>query len=111
MNTAPLLSPTVAAYLGTGGELLFSSLLALGLIRPLAALGLSALNIVAVISYYHDSRDARRFARPSRMGFVACFAHELTDDMVERRQRPTNLASSFTNRLIRIKTFFTQSHL
>lgn len=49
----PLLSPTVAAYLGTGGELLFSSLLALGLIRPLAALGLFALNIVAVISYYH----------------------------------------------------------
>jgi len=47
----PLLSPTVAAYLGTGAELILPVLLALGLGGRLAAAALFAFNIVAVISY------------------------------------------------------------
>ncbi|HEX2010167.1 MAG TPA: DoxX family membrane protein, partial [Roseateles sp.] len=46
----PLLSPTLAAYLGTGGELLLPLLLLLGLAGRFAALGLTVLNIVAVLS-------------------------------------------------------------
>jgi putative oxidoreductase len=47
----PLLSPTAAAYLGTGAELILPVLLALGLGGRLAAAALFAFNIVAVISY------------------------------------------------------------
>lgn len=46
----PLLSPTFAAWLGTGGELLLPVLLLLGLGGRLAALGLFVVNIVAVLS-------------------------------------------------------------
>ncbi len=46
----PLLSPGVAAVLGTGGELLLPVLLLLGLGGRLAALGLSVVNVVAVLS-------------------------------------------------------------
>ncbi|PVZ72382.1 DoxX family protein [Pelagibaculum spongiae] len=46
----PLLSPAAAAYLGTAGELLFPVLLAIGLFGRLGALGLSAVNVVAVVS-------------------------------------------------------------
>lgn len=46
----PLLNPTLAAYMGTGGELGLSVLLALGLFGRFAAAGLSVLNGVAVIS-------------------------------------------------------------
>lgn len=46
----PLLPPPVAAVLGTGGELILPMLLVLGLGGRFAALGLSVLNIVAVIS-------------------------------------------------------------
>jgi len=49
----PLLSPTLAAYAGAGGELLFGTLLALGLFGRASALGLSAVNALAVISYRH----------------------------------------------------------
>lgn len=44
------LSPEVAAYLGTGGELILPVLLALGLFTPIGAIGLFILNIVAVNS-------------------------------------------------------------
>lgn len=47
----PLLSPEVAAFLGTGVELIFPTLLALGLGGRLAALVLFGFNIIAVISY------------------------------------------------------------
>jgi putative oxidoreductase len=47
----PLLSPEVAAFLGTGVELIFPALLALGLGGRLAALVLFGFNIIAVISY------------------------------------------------------------
>lgn len=46
----PLLSPTVAAWLGTGGELVLPVLLVLGLFGRFAALGLSVVNGVAVLS-------------------------------------------------------------
>lgn len=46
----PLLSPEVAAAMGTAGELALPVLLVLGLGGRFAALGLSVINIVAVIS-------------------------------------------------------------
>jgi putative oxidoreductase len=46
----PLLSPTLAAFAGTTGELVLPVLLLLGLAGRFAALGLSAMNVVAVIS-------------------------------------------------------------
>ncbi|HRJ54263.1 MAG TPA: DoxX family protein [Candidatus Thiothrix moscowensis] len=47
----PLLSPEIAAYLGTAAELILPVLLALGLLTRPAALALFVFNIVAVISY------------------------------------------------------------
>ena len=49
----PLLSPNLAAILGTFGELFFPALLFIGLAGRLAALGLSLVNIMAVIAYAH----------------------------------------------------------
>jgi putative oxidoreductase len=46
----PLLPPTLAAYLGTAGELVLPVLLALGLAGRLGALGLFVVNAVAVLS-------------------------------------------------------------
>jgi putative oxidoreductase len=47
----PLLSPVLAAYLGTAVELTFPVLLAVGLCGRLAAAVLFVFNIVAVLSY------------------------------------------------------------
>ena len=47
----PLLSPVLAAYLGTAGELVFPVLIIVGLATRWAALGLFAVNAMAVISY------------------------------------------------------------
>ena len=49
----PLLSPPLAALAGTAGELFFPVLLGLGLFGRFAALGLSAVNVLAVVSYAH----------------------------------------------------------
>jgi putative oxidoreductase len=49
----PLLPPDVAAALGTFGEVVFPVLLVVGLGTRLAALGLSFVNAIAVISYWH----------------------------------------------------------
>lgn len=49
----PLLPPHAAALLGTAGELVFPMLLILGLCGRLSALGLFAVNALAVISYSH----------------------------------------------------------
>jgi putative oxidoreductase len=49
----PLLPPEAAAIAGTAGELLFPVLLILGLQGRAAALGLAAVNGMAVISYRH----------------------------------------------------------
>jgi len=46
----PFLSPAVAAFLGTAGEIILPVLLAFGISTRFAALGLSVVNIVAVIS-------------------------------------------------------------
>ena len=46
----PLLPPVVAAYAGTAGELVLPVLLALGLAGRFSALGLSVVNVVAVLS-------------------------------------------------------------
>jgi putative oxidoreductase len=49
----PLLPPDVAAVVGTFGELFFPVLVILGLFGRLSALGLFAVNAMAVISYSH----------------------------------------------------------
>jgi putative oxidoreductase len=49
----PLLPPEAAAFLGTFGELAFPPLLLLGLAGRFAALSLSVVNVVAVVSYWH----------------------------------------------------------
>jgi putative oxidoreductase len=47
----PLLPPAVAAVVGTAGELLFGALVIAGLYGRVSALGLFAVNALAVISY------------------------------------------------------------
>jgi putative oxidoreductase len=49
----PLLSPELAAVAGTFGELFFPLLLIFGILSRYAAIGLSAVNILAVVSYSH----------------------------------------------------------
>jgi len=49
----PVLSPMLAAVAGTFGELCFPTLLVLGLFSRFSALGLFAVNGMAVISYWH----------------------------------------------------------
>jgi putative oxidoreductase len=49
----PLLPPHLAAYAGAAGELLFGTLVMLGLAGRAGALGLLAVNAMAVISYRH----------------------------------------------------------
>jgi putative oxidoreductase len=49
----PLLSPTLAAFAGTFGELCFPVLLIAGLFARVGALGLFAVNALAVVAYAH----------------------------------------------------------
>jgi len=49
----PVLPPTLAAVVGTFGELFFPILLILGIGGRIGALGLFAVNLMAVISYWH----------------------------------------------------------
>lgn len=49
----PLLSPAIAAAVGTFGELLFPALLIAGLLGRYSAAGLFAVNVIAVVSYAH----------------------------------------------------------
>lgn len=49
----PVVSPGVAAVAGTAGELFFPILLVLGLFARVGALGLFAVNLMAVVSYWH----------------------------------------------------------
>lgn len=49
----PLLPPDLAALAGTAGELVFPVLLVLGLGARLAAAGLGAVNVMAVVAYAH----------------------------------------------------------
>ena len=49
----PVLPPALAAVAGTAGEIAFPLLLIAGLGTRFAALGLSAVNVIAVVSYAH----------------------------------------------------------
>lgn len=49
--SVPLLSPALAALLGTAGELLLPPLLAVGLAGRFAALGLGVVNTMALLAY------------------------------------------------------------
>jgi putative oxidoreductase len=49
----PLLTPAVAAVAGTFGELFFPILLIAGLFGRFAAVGLLAVNVMAVVAYAH----------------------------------------------------------
>jgi putative oxidoreductase len=49
----PLLPPALAAVCGTFGELFFPLMLALGFFSRFGALGLFAVNAMAVVSYWH----------------------------------------------------------
>ena len=49
----PVLPPALAAVSGTFGELFFPILLALGFFTRFGALGLLAVNAMAVVSYWH----------------------------------------------------------
>src|SRR5688500_6421279 len=49
----PVVSPGVAAVAGTAGELFFPILLLLGSFTRIGALGLFAVNLMAVVSYWH----------------------------------------------------------
>jgi putative oxidoreductase len=49
----PVLPPELAAVVGTVGELLFPLLLVVGLTGRLGAVGLFAVNVMAVVSYAH----------------------------------------------------------
>ena len=49
----PALSPVLAAVIGTFGELFFPVLLIVGLFGRFAAVGLLAVNVMAVVSYAH----------------------------------------------------------
>jgi putative oxidoreductase len=53
----PLLPPDLAAWLGTAAELVFPPLLAIGLAARFAALSLSFVNVVAVVSFWHVLHD------------------------------------------------------
>lgn len=49
----PFVPPALAAFMGAAGELVLPVLLVLGLAGRLSALGLFAVNVMAVVSYYH----------------------------------------------------------
>jgi len=49
----PFVPPAMAAFMGAAGELLLPVFLVLGLAGRLSALGLFAVNLMAVVSYYH----------------------------------------------------------
>ena len=54
----PLLPPELAAFMGTAGELVLPVFLAFGLATRFAALGLTFVNIMAVVSYWHFLKTA-----------------------------------------------------
>ncbi len=56
----PILTPALAAYMATAGELVLPVLLVFGLFGRFAALGLFIVNAVAFYSYYADLSEAGR---------------------------------------------------
>ena len=77
----PLLPPTLAAVLGTAGELILPILLIVGLAGRLSALGLFALNAIAVISYAHVllSKGSKRRSHSTTYGVSCCSFSWCTD--------------------------------
>ncbi len=49
----PVLPPELAAFMGTAGELVLPVFLVIGLATRIAAFGLTFVNIMAVVSYWH----------------------------------------------------------
>ena len=49
----PVLPPELAAFMGTAGELMLPVFLTIGMATRFAALGLTFVNIMAVVSYWH----------------------------------------------------------
>ncbi len=54
----PVLPPELAAVMGTAGELCLPVLLTLGLATRFAAAGLTFVNVMAIVSYWHFLKDA-----------------------------------------------------
>jgi putative oxidoreductase len=54
----PVLPPELAAFMGTAGELVLPVFLVIGLATRLVALGLTFVNIMAVVSYWHFLMNA-----------------------------------------------------
>lgn len=54
----PVLPPELAAFMGTAGELMLPVFLVIGLATRFAALGLTFVNIMAVVSYWHFLKTA-----------------------------------------------------
>ena len=93
----PLISPGLAAYLGTAAELGLPVLLALGLAGRFAALGLFLFNIVAVISYPDLSDSGRQFHILWGIILAMVMTHGpgwLSLDTLIRRQWTTRHASA-----------------
>ena len=67
----PLLPPTLAAYLGTGGELLFPVLLVLGLGTRFAGAGLFVVNLMAALSLSADDFSPAAEAQHTLWGVLA----------------------------------------
>jgi len=91
----PLLPPSFAAVLGTFGELFFPALLVLGLFSRVAALGLFAVNALAVVSYWHvigDEGYEAALAQHVLWGFMlaviaVCGAGNLSQDALLARKK------------------------
>lgn len=67
----PLLPPTLAAYLGTGGELVLPVLLVLGLAGRFAGAGLFVVNLMAVLSLSADDLSPAAPAQHQLWGVLA----------------------------------------
>lgn len=67
----PLLPPTVAAWLGTGGELVLPVLLVLGLAGRFAGAGLFVVNLMAVLSLTADDLTPAAQAQHALWGVLA----------------------------------------
>lgn len=94
----PVLTPEIAALTGTVGELVFPALLIIGLLTRAGALGLFAVNLLAVVSYWHVLGQEGYEAALSQhllWGFmllviVACGAGRFSLDHALEARRPSS---------------------
>jgi putative oxidoreductase len=66
----PLLPPTLAAYVGSFGELFFPVLLILGIGGRIGPLGLFAVNLMAAVSYWQELVEAGAIGQHYLWGFM-----------------------------------------